>query len=476
MNFRQLFAVLRARWWVMALVFGFTVAATVIVSLLLPKQYVANASVVVDVKPDPVSAVFSGGMISPALMATQVDVINSERVALRVVRNLKLAENPQIREQWLEETKGEGSIETWLVALFKKQLEVNPSRESGVIGVSYKAPDPRFAAGMANAFVQAYLETALELRVDPARNYSSFFDSRSKEAREALEKAQSKLSAFQKANGIIATDERLDVETARLNDLSSQAVMIQALASEASSRQAQARAGSADKMQEVLNNPLISSLKVDLLRNEARLQELSARLGDNHPQVQEAKANIASLRAKIDVETQRVTGGVGVSNTITRQREADVRAALEAQRAKVLKLKAVRDEGAVLMRDVESAQRAFDMVVQRLNQTTLEGQTTQSNVNMLTTATPPLEASSPRIVLNTALSIFLGLLLAVGTALLLEMLDRRVRSTDDVTATLELPVLGVMLDPAAGGRLGRKQVSMMQQRLLAPPALASKGA
>ncbi|MDP3086334.1 MAG: chain length determinant protein EpsF, partial [Rubrivivax sp.] len=439
-------------------------------------QYTATASVVVDFKPDPVTAVMYGGGASPAFMATQVDVITSERVAKRVVRNLRLNENPQVRQQWLEETEGKGSIETWLAELFQKNLDVRPSRESSVIAVSYKAPNPQFAAGLANAFVQAYLETTLELRVDPAKQYTAFFDARSKDARESLERAQSALSAFQKEKGIIANDERLDVENARLNELSSQVVVLQALASETASRQLQARGASADKMQEVLGNPLISGLKADLSRSEAKLQEVSARLGDNHPQVLEAKANIASLRSKVDAETARVTGGVGVSDTITRQREADVRRSLEAQRAKVLRLKAVRDEGIVLMRDVEIAQRAFETVVARFNQTSLESQNTQSNINVLTTASVPLEHSSPKLLLNTALAIFLGLLLAVGTALLLELMDRRVRSADDILAMLELPVLGVMPKPGAKGMLGGKQVSPMQQRLMAPLPPATKGA
>jgi chain length determinant protein EpsF len=476
MSFGQFLSILKARWWAALLVFVLTVGTTVAVSLLLPKQYTAAASVVVDFKPDPVTAMMYAGMAPPGYMATQVDVILSERVALRVVRNLKLADNPQVRQQWLDDTDGVGSIESWLVQLFQKQLDVKPSRESSVITVGYKAPDPQFAAGVANAFVQAYLQTTLELRVDPAKQYSSFFDNRAKDARDTLEKAQSKLSAFQKENGIIATDERLDVETARLNELSSQAVMLQALASEASSRQAQARGDSADKMQEVLGNPLISGLKADLSRAEAKLQELQARLGDNHPQVVEAKANIASLRGKVDAEIRRVTGGVGVSSNITRQRVADARASLEAQRAKVLRLKAVRDEGSVLLRDVESAQRAFEQVMQRFNQTTLESQNTQSNVNLLTAATPPLEPSSPRIVLNTALAVFLGLLLAVGVALLLELMDRRVRSVEDVTGALGVAVIGVL--PKPGGRhfIGGNRPSLAQQRMVGRLAAPTRGA
>ena len=56
--------------------------------------------VVMDVKPDPISALVYAGMVTPAFMATQVDVIQSDRVTLRVVRNLKLADSPEIRQEW----------------------------------------------------------------------------------------------------------------------------------------------------------------------------------------------------------------------------------------------------------------------------------------------------------------------------------------------------------------------------------------
>jgi polysaccharide biosynthesis transport protein len=219
MSFGQCLAILKARWKAALLVFLLTVLTSIAVSLLLPKQYTATASVVVDFKPDPVTAMIYSGMAPPGLIGTQVEVLQSERVARRVIRNLKLADNPQVRDQWRQATAGVGSIETWLLDNFQKRLEVKPSREASVITVSYKAADPNFAAGVANAYVQAYLETSLALRVDPAKQYSAFFDSRAKEARETLEKAQAKVSAFQKAKGIIATDERLDIETARLSEV-----------------------------------------------------------------------------------------------------------------------------------------------------------------------------------------------------------------------------------------------------------------
>ena len=475
MTFSQFLSILRARLWVALAVLALVVATTVTVSLLLPKQYKGEASLVIDFKPDPISALAFGGLASPAYMATQVDIIRSDRVALRVVRNLKLADNPQVRQQWMDEAQGQGSIESWLSAQFQKQMDVLPSRESSVITISYKAADPRFAAGLANAFAQAYIDTALELRTDPARVYSSFFESRAKEARDTLEQAQSKVSAFQKAKSIVASDERLDVENARLNELSSQYTALQAIATESTSRQAQAQGAQADRLQEVLNSGIVGQIKADINRAEAQLQQLSTRLGDAHPQVQEAKASLADMRTRLEAETRKVTGGVGVTNTINRQREAELRRSLEEQRNKVLRMKAVRDEGLVLQRDVENAQRAYDALLQRFTQTNLEGQTTQSNINLLTQATPPLLPSSPKVLLNTLLAVFLGTLLAVGTALLLELTDRRVRNADDVVQALDLPLLGIMPKPGSKLRLGTSHTALLQQRLMAQLPQPARG-
>lgn len=466
MTATQFFSILRARWWVAVTVFTVVLIGTVGLSLVWPKKYAATASVVVDAKPDPVSAMLYPGMSPPSFMATQVDILQSERVALRVVRNLKLTDNPEVRGQWQQATNGLGSIDVWLADSLVRSMEVKPSRESTVLTVTYKAGDPRFAASMANAFVQAYIDVSLDMRTSPAKQYSTFFDGRAKEAREQLESSQAKLSAFQKANGIIATDERLDVESTRLNELSSQLVTMQAIATESSSRNTQAQGASGDKIQDVLANPVIAALKSDLSRAEVGLQQLNSRYGENHPQVIETKANINELRARLEAETRKVTGGVTVINTINRQREAQVRSELEAQRAKVLRMKAVRDEGSVLARDVDNAQRTYDALQTRLTQTNIEGQANQTNINVLSRATSPIEPASPRMLLNLLLAVFGGTLLGVLAALGLEMSDRRVRNSTDVAALLGVPVLGVLPNANRSGLTVRRRTSLLQQRVV----------
>lgn len=454
MSFSQLLIILKARWRVILSVFSLVVLTALALSLLMPKKYTATAAVVIDVKsPDPIAGMVLPGMMTPGYIATQLDVLQSERVARGAIKLLKLNENAAMRQQWQEQTKGQGSYEAWLADLLQRGLDIKPSRESSVINISYSAVDPTFASAMANAFVKSYIDTTLELRIEPAKQYAGLFESQAKIAREKLEAAQTRLSDYQRQKGLIATDERLDVENARLNELSSQLVGIQALSAESGSRKAQAGANSP----EVLNNAVVSSLKADLSRQEARLKELTAKFGAAHPQVQELQANITELRNKIDAEIGRVTNSVGINNTVNQSREAQVRQALEQQREKVLKLKEQRDEAAVLLRDVESAQRAFEAVTARLNLTNLESQSNQTNVSVVKEATPPNSASSPRVLLNLILAILVGGMLSIASALIIELRDRRLRTEEDVMDGLGIPMLGLIPDAKrnTGGLLGR---------------------
>lgn len=453
MSLSQFLSIFRARWVLVLSVLLGVVTLVVLVSLILPSKYTATSQVVIDSKsPDPINgAVLQNGML-PSYLATQIDVIQSDRVAQKVIRKLRLNESPEMRSQWQDATDGEGVFESWLAKLLLKNLEVLPSRESSVIEVEYTAIDPRFAAVVTNAFVQSYLETTLELRVEPAKRFSALFDEQVKSARDRLEEAQNKLSSYQQAKGILVTDERLDVESARLAELSSQLVSLQAMSAESRSRKKQAGANVA----EVLNNPVVSGLKADLARLEARLKEMSAKYGDAYPQVAELQANIDELRSRMNAEISRVTSSMSINNTVNQSRESDVRAALEAQREKLMKMKEERDGVAVLLRDVENAQRSYDTLQARYAQSSLESQSNQTDVSILQVATPPSERSSPQMILNLIIGIVLGLFLGLNAAIVKEMMDRRLRSEEDVIQLLGSPLAGIMpkaLEAKRGGLL-----------------------
>jgi chain length determinant protein EpsF len=477
MNLRQFLSMIQARSGPALLIYLLTVSTAVGVGLWMPRQYTATATLVVDQnRPDPVAGARYGATL-PSFVAKQVDILKSDRVGQRVVKMLGLADEPASRAEWLRVTDGVGSFEAWRVAGLQFFLDVKPSRESNVISVSYVARDPVRAANVANAFVRAYLDVLLELKVDPARQYASSFDARSKKQRVALEQAQAKLSAYQRENGVtVISDRQLDAETTRLNRLSTQLSVLQAVSAESSSRQRQALSGAGDQLHEVVNNPALADLRRDLTRAEARLQELSARLGESHPLVIEARANVASLQTQVDAETRRVTSSLGLADSINRQRETEIRVALEAQRARVLSLRSTREEGVVLLREVEAAQRAYDAVVAKLNQSSLEGLTTQSDAYVLASAMPPYAPSSPNMLLNTSLSIVAGLVLAVVAAMLLELVDRRVRTVDEVSGLLGLPLLGVLPPEGGKGRfVSHRTPLVLPRKLFRGPSAPRKG-
>ena len=440
MTLQQFLLILRARWVVALLTLLITVAATVAVSLTLPKQYTANAAVVVDVKsPDPVTGMLLAGMMAPGYMATQIDIINSDRVAQRVVKLLRMEESAAIRQQWQAETEGKGQLLLWLSSLLQKSLDVKPSRESNVINIGYTGADPDFAAAVSNAFAQAYLDVNLDLKLAPVRQYAAFFDEQSKTARQRLDTALASLSTYQQTNGLVAADDRLDYETARLNEISSQLTQIQAQTTDSQSKRQNSKG---DTVAEVMQSPLVNGLKADIARLEAKLQESSVNLGKNHPQTIRNEAELASLRAQLQIETRKITSSIDTTYQVSRQREDELKKSMSAQKAKVLELNKQRDEFRVLRNDIDIAQRAFESISQRASQTNVESQNSQTNIAVLNAAAAPSGPSKPRVLLNVLVSIFLGTLLGVGLALMLELANRKVRSADDLTEALDLPVLG----------------------------------
>ncbi len=444
MTFQQFVLILKARWKVILTIFSVVVSLALILSLVLPRQYTAAASVLVDVKStDPIYGAMMQAQLLPGYMATQVDIITSDRVAQRVVRMLGFDKSPDAIAQWKDEGEGKGSVVSFFADLLQKNLDVKPSRESSVITIGFKGVDPKFSAAVANAFARAYIDTNLELKVEPAKEFANWFGDRAKQLRDNLEAAQSRLSAYQREKGIVATDDRLDVENARYAELSSQLTAIQAQRADSSSRQRQAT-GRMDTSPDVLNSPIIQSLRADVARQEAKLKEMAGQLGQNHPQYQRTQAELDALKSKLDAEMRQVASSVGTSNVVNLQREIDLRAALEAQKKKVLELRAQRDEASVLVKDVETAQRAYDLVGQRLSQTSLESQTQQTNIVVLTPAEPPIKHSSPKLLLNVVVAVFLGMLLGIGVALLQEMRNPRIRSGEGLAETLGMPVLAVL--------------------------------
>lgn len=473
MRFEQILPALKARWLLIVSTWAVVVGAAIVVSLALPR-YEATAVVAVEMGGiDPVGGqtVFKPVGAVSTHIATQAEIIKSEEVALRALRSMGLNKEQEWLERWQNSTGGRGNFESWLAAQLLRKLDVRPARDSNVLTIGHTSRDPEFSAGVANAFVNAFVDTTLQMQTGPARQFNSFFAERAKPLRQALEEARGRLSAYEKQHGLPVGEEP-DVESARLAELSSQLVALQDEAAQAANLRKQAQAAPAD-LREVRNDPEVAALTGELVRLQGDLAHLKSEFGDQHHAVIQARQSIGDAKRRLDASMRRAAEALAAPQKVTEARLAEVRAAVERQRVLVMQRKSRRDAAAGLLRDVENAEKAYGAVLSRASQTALESaNTTQTSVSVLKWASMPLWSPNT-LIRNTIVGALLGLLLGIAWALLAESRDRRLRTIEDVIHRLGQPLLlslpdGYVRRGAAARRSLEKQRRLVrvQRRLL----------
>jgi chain length determinant protein EpsF len=459
MDLTQFLLALRARRKAFFIALVATIVTAVAVALIVPKKYIATATLVMDARDEQT--------MSPARLSsreranylqTQVDLMLSNRVTTQVARDLKLAQRPGVREAWEKDTGGMGSIDEWIALGLREKVQIDTS-VSNLLLVNFASDDPKLAAEVANGFTKAYLETALQLRTEPTREAAAWFDEQLKILRTQLVQAQTRLNSYQKQKGILVEDARVDVESTRLAELSTQLLAARNATYDALSRHKQAMeivdsGVSPEALPDVLSNTYINGLKVELGRVEARLEQESAVLGANHPQYLRSSAELQGLREKVKTESKKLIAGLGNQVQQSRKREQDLQAAIDAQNQRLLALKDYRIEMAGMTRDIEAAQRSYDTVLTRHMTNKIDASAKTTNVLLLSPASEPIKPVHPKLGLISGLAVALGLMLATGIVYVLEMLDRRVRSRHDLESRLAVPSLGRLSKwQPTGGRL-----------------------
>lgn len=431
MNFKLILSALRARYRLFFLILFITVSTTLVVSLLMPKSYVAQVSLLLDGKDE---QSMRSTNVPPeweraGYMLTQVDILTSPKVTRRVIADLTLASNPDVIDNY-RSSDGIGTLEDWLAESLSKQIKVETS-QSSLLQLSFSSPDPDYSARIANAYAKAYVDTVLELRVEPTRQTSIWFDEQLKGLRTNMAQAEQRLTDFQQEHGIVAKEEHLDIDNIQLTSLAGQ------LASTGNGIAAERQSGPA-------SNVIVQRLKTDLLRAEAKLHEASVNFGSKHPQYQRQMAEVLGLRQQVAEETGNAIALAASAAERSRQSKNRLLSQITAQRDRVLGLKQARNQLVMLGHDVDMAQRTYDTAMQRFMASKIESRALQTNVSVLDQALPPSRAARPRIGLNIALSLFIGTLLGLAVVSLFELLDQRVRLQDDLSEHLQVPLLAVL--------------------------------
>src|SRR5260221_377663 len=280
MDLNQYILALKARRKAFVTVLAVTVFTAIVVALVIPKRYDATGTSLIDARDEqPMAPAHMSPRERAGYIFTQMELIASGKVAHKVVRDLKLASQPGVREDWERDTGGVGTIEVWIAANLQEKLKVD-SGASNIVIVKYSANDAKKAADIANAFAKAYLDVALELRTEPSREAGQWFDEQVKALRADVTSAQTKLVAYQKEKGVVAGDERMEVDNARLAEINAELGRQRAATIDAQTRYKQSQdliAGgvSLEAFPEVLANGYIITVKVDSKVRQTNLAMLT---------------------------------------------------------------------------------------------------------------------------------------------------------------------------------------------------------
>lgn len=453
MNPSTLFFILRARWLTIASIACIAIGLAVAYCMLAPRIYTATTELLVDNKTqDPISGQILGSRLMSSYLATQSDIVRSRNVATKVLEHLK--KDPQFTSAYqLIAGKKSDLGDVALFTFLREGLAVSPKRETSILSISFSARDPKLAAIVADAYAAAYLQTSLELRIEPAKQISQWYDDQLAMLREELIKKQDALSGYQEKHGLISSD-RLDLENAKLATLSSLLTAAQnEQFNEVSSNAPKTKAQS-NLTAQALDDPQVQKLSIDLVQAQSRLRDLDSQVGTNHPHYLQAKTDVETLKQQLNRALELVNNKTRSSVELSKNREEQLKAELAAQKEHVMLLNRNLNQLRLLRQEVDSAQAAYDAALARSSQTRLESQIAQTDVAVLNTASVPRQPTSPKIPMTLVLASVLGVLLGTALALCLEWLDRRVRTIDDLVTGLGLPVLAYI--PA--GRISGKRL------------------
>jgi chain length determinant protein EpsF len=447
MNLSRLLLILIARrailFWTFSLFFG----VGILTAILLPYRYTATTDLVLNSRGvDPVTGIALSPLLMPGYMATQLNIITSHNTSLKVVEKLNIYKNKNFINQVfgrahqdsfnLSSPNANKSFNDKAADALLKNLEVSSSKDSGVISISFKGLSPQFSADVANAFAEAHQENSVLIKIGPAQKAVGILDRHMLMLRVDLRLAQEKLMDYKNKNQLTSeSSANLDVESSKLNDLSTQLIAIQSQSIETKSRKEISSKG--ETSPDIAGDPLVQSIKNQLYLAESKLTELSQHVGPNHPKYQAAKSEVDKLRNQLKEVTQSAILTVGGAAQVNIQRERDLERALVAQKERVLKLNVLRGELAVLQGDVDTAKKALDDFNSRVNENKLEANVNQSDISVLNPALAPSGPSSPRVFLIIFISILLGLLMGITLSLFLELQDRRIRSSKDVADAID---------------------------------------
>jgi polysaccharide biosynthesis transport protein len=428
-----------ARWLIVLATTVCALVAAMIYAFIAPNLYRATASVLVNVRaPETIGSQSVADQLASDYLLTQEDVLKSPRVARQVVDNLGLAAAPGAagRFGW---TTSQGPLSESIAKILGSRLVLGSSAtNSRVMTIGFVSTNPQFSATVANAFADAYADVTVQLQADPARRTVESYSRQLAALSKQLQDAQARLGDKEKSLGIVSSDAEQDADTLRLNALSSELAAAQA---EQAASQSRTRSQS---LPAVLASPVYQALESNIAQLEGQRELLATNAGPNNPEYRQLVSQIAALRAQEAAQRAVATRGASAASSQSASTVADLKAAVDAQRQRVIQMRANKSDVSVLAQDVANLKASYDQVAARRSQLKVLEDNAQTNIAILSRAVPELKPVAPRRFVILLASLIGGAAAGIGFILVTEFINRPIRCSDEFEAWLGIPNLGVI--------------------------------
>jgi succinoglycan biosynthesis transport protein ExoP len=384
---------------------------------------------------------------------TQVRILKSDNLAMRVIRKLGLDRNPKFVDVSKPQTTAnelgttapavDSRHETILINTFRGGLKVLALNNTRIIEIHYSNPDAHLAADIVNALVSAYKEQNYETKFSSTQETADWLAQQLGDLKLKVETSQEKLIRFQREKGIVGIDDKQNLTTSKLDELSKELITTGADRIQKEANYKLAKTGNPELM---ASSP--SEMLGHLRERESSLKQeyaqLNTQFGAAYPKVLEVKNQLDQVQGDIDAEVGRMATQIKNEYLAAQQRENLVRAEMEAQEREANELNQNAIEFNILKRDVDANRQLYEGLLQKLKEASLESGLRSDNIRVVDSARVPLVPSSPDIPRYLAIGLILGLSGGVGLAFLLESLDNTVRTPEQAELASGWPSLGVV--------------------------------
>ena len=487
-DLREYFRILIKRRWVIITLFMVTVLLAAVKTFTTTPIFQATAKIIIE-KENPnlvsIEEVMAMDSTGTDYYQTQYKIIESRTVAREVIHRLDLENSPEFVSQpkdtflsnikndikttlkdakaWIEALLKTGEnkdrsdstpeddtfFDSELVSDFINRITVSPIENSRLVDVSVEAKDPVMAAQMANELVKAYIDKNLEIKLTATKDAAQWLSNRIDDSRKKVETAENALLRYKEENQII-TNFSSDVENItaqKLAELNTQLAEAESLRVEAETRYSQAislenNPDMLDSIPEVITNDVVKEIKKMEVTLYNRMSELSKKYGRNHPQMKAIESELADLKKRKKVEARRVISSLKNQYKLALAKEDSLKHALGRQKTESLDLNKKAVQFGVLKREAESARHMYEMLIKRFKETSLTEEMKTGNIRVIDKAEVPQFPIKPKTLRNLMLSVIIGLMFGIGSALFLEYLDNTIKMPEEIKEYLKIPFLG----------------------------------